>query len=63
MLWHLVIHEGVILVANNASGVGDLGDIARAITFVGAATVPNLIVESGSEVLLSAPSSPIRFKY
>lgn len=37
--------------ANNAPGIGDLGDIACAITFVGAATVPNLIVQPGTKLI------------
>ena len=60
---HLVVHKGIILMADDAAGVGDLGDVASTVTFVGTASVPNLIVESGSEVLLCCPFRPTRSTY
>lgn len=63
MLRHLVVHEGIVLVADDAAGIGHLGDVARPLTFVGAAPVPDLIVESGSEVLLCCPFKPTRSTY
>ena len=55
MFRHLVIHKGIVLVANDAPCISHLGDIAGALTLVRATSMPHLIIESGSEVLLCLP--------
>ena len=55
MFRHLVIHKGIVLVADDAPRISHLGDIARALTLVRATSMPHLIIESGSEVLLCLP--------
>ena len=45
VLGHLVVHKGKKLVADDAAGIGDLGHIAGALALVGAAAVPDLVVE------------------
>ena len=45
MFRHGVVHEGVVLVTDDPSSIGDLGDVPRSITLVGTAAVPDLIVK------------------
>ena len=63
MFRHLVIHKGIVLVADDAPRISHLGDIARALTLVRATSMPHLIIESGSEVLLCCPFRPTRSTY
>ena len=67
MFRHGVIHEGIVLVTDNTSSIGNLGDISDSITLVGTTAMPDLIVEHDVFVptllykfsmLLSFASSP-----
>jgi len=44
MFRHLVIHKGIVLVADDAPGISHLRDIARALTLVRTTSMPHLIV-------------------
>ena len=45
MFRHGVVHERVVLVTDDPSSIGDLGDVPRSVTLVGTAAVPDLIVK------------------
>ena len=47
VLGHLVVHEGIIFVPYNSTRVGDLGNVSVSCAVVGAASVPDLVVENG----------------
>lgn len=52
MLGHLIIHKWVVLVADHTPAIGYLGDVAGAVATIGTPSMPDLIVELGTELLL-----------
>ena len=53
MFGHGVVHKGVIFVAHKSSGIGDLRDIAAAITLIRTAPVPDLVLLGACVVIWS----------
>ena len=53
MFGHLVVHEGKVFVAYNATAIGDLCDVAVSLTFIGPTSVPDLVVEDDDATSLA----------